>query len=131
MDDPLRVRRVQRIAHLNPEVQKCFGLERSGSDKLLERLALQQLHRHERLALELTNVVNRADVGVVERGSRLGFAAEALQSLLIVRQSLGQELEGDEAIEARVLRLIHYPHAAATELFEDTIMGNCLADHGN
>ncbi|HYV32624.1 MAG TPA: hypothetical protein VEO53_16155, partial [Candidatus Binatia bacterium] len=51
----------------------------------------------------------------------MSFAAEALQSLLIVRQSLGQELEGDEAIEARVLCFIHHPHAAA-KLFENPVV---------
>jgi hypothetical protein len=68
------------------------------------------------------------------RGLRLcdatqDLAAKALQSLVIVGKSLGQELERDVAIKARVLRLVDHTHPSAAELFDDAVMGNSLADH--
>jgi len=45
---------------------------------VLQRLALQQLHADEGLALVLVDVVDRADIGVVEGRRGPGLALEAL-----------------------------------------------------
>jgi len=50
---------------------------------VLQRHAVQKLHGDERLAILLANVVNRADVGMVEGGSCLGLTPETLQCLAI------------------------------------------------
>ena len=42
--------------------------------------------------------------------------------------SRGQEFQRDEAAKLGVFGLIHHPHAAATQLLEDTVMGNGPAD---
>jgi hypothetical protein len=42
---------------------------------------------------------------------------------------LGKKLEGDGAVEARVLSLVDNAHPAATELFENTVMREGLANH--
>ena len=41
----------------------------------------------------------------------------------------GQELERDEAVQPRVLGLVHDSHAAAAELLDDAVVRDCLADH--
>jgi hypothetical protein len=41
----------------------------------------------------------------------------------------GQELQGHEPAKAGVLGLVHNPHAAATELFNDAVVRDGLADH--
>ena len=43
---------------------------------------------------------------------------------------LRQELEGHEAMKLRVLGFVHYPHAAGTQLLDDPVVGNGLANHG-
>ena len=43
---------------------------------------------------------------------------------------IGQELEGNEAIELNIFSLIDNTHPTASELLEDAVMGNGLADHG-
>jgi hypothetical protein len=45
----------------------------------------------------LSNLVNRADVRMVESRSGAGFALETLQGLTVGSQLLGQELDGDVA----------------------------------
>ena len=61
-------------------------------------------------------VVDRADVGVVQRGGRARLALEALERLRVAAELLGQELQRDAAAELRVLRLVDDAHAAAAEL---------------
>ena len=77
----------------------------------------------------LSDVVDGADVGVVERRSGTSFAPEAFQCLWILGYIIGQELESHETPELGVLGLINHPHAAATELFNDAIARDGLANH--
>ena len=71
------------------QVQEDLGLERLAADEVLEGLAFEQLHDDEVLALVLADVVDRADVGVVQgrRGPRL--APEALDGARVLRRSPG------------------------------------------
>jgi len=57
-----------------------------------ESLAVEKLHHHEGLAFVLADLVDGADVGVVERRGSARFAPEALQRLRIAGNVLGQEL---------------------------------------
>ena len=81
------------------------------------------------LPVVLVDVVDRADVGVLERGGRAGLALEPLERLRVARQLLGQELQRDAAAELQVLGLVDDAHAAAAELREDPVVGDRLADH--
>ena len=95
MDDALLMRCLQSIHNLQSQVHQIIGRE-AGSfltcKTVPEGLSLQQLHNDEGLPLVLFNLVDRADVGVVQRGRGAGFALETLQRLGTVRQLLRQEL---------------------------------------
>jgi hypothetical protein len=97
---------------------------------VLEGQAVEILHGDEGLAVFLTNVVDGTDVGMVEGRRRFGFAAKALERLAILSNVFRKEFEGDEAIEAGVFGLIDDAHAATTQLFNNAVVGNSLADHG-
>ena len=58
-------------------------IERAAGDGVFERFAFETLHGDEGFAVFLSDVVDRADVGVIERGSGLGFALEAGEGLRI------------------------------------------------
>ena len=79
VDDALRVRGVEGVCNLDPEIERDFERERPVVDAVLQRLAVEELHRDERLALGLADVVDRADVRVVERRGRARLALEALE----------------------------------------------------
>ena len=79
---------------------------------------------------ELIDVVDRADVGVIQRGRRARFALEPLERAGLQGHVFRQELEGDRAIEPAVLGLVDDAHAAAAEEFGDLVVRNPLADHG-
>jgi hypothetical protein len=89
---------------------------------MLERGAVKELHDEEGASVFFANVVDSADVGMIQRGRRLGFASKPFERLAVLREIFRKELEGNEAAEASVLRLVDHAHAAATELFDDPVM---------
>jgi hypothetical protein len=95
---------------------------------VLERGAVEELHDEEGAVVFFADVVNGADVGMIQRGRGLGFAAEPFQRLAVLRKIFGEELQGNEATEARVLSFIDHTHAAATELLDDPVMGDGLIE---
>ena len=56
------------------------------------------------MPLALLEPVDRGDVGMVQRGERLGFALETRQAVGVLRERVGQDLDRDVAIELRVGR---------------------------
>lgn len=104
-------------------------LERSGFDFLVEALAFEKGHRDEGASVVLSNFVNRADVGVVQRGGCFGFAFETFSGFLVRDEMRGQELEGDGAVEGSVLCLVDKAHTALTELVGDAAVTDGGADH--
>ena len=98
-------------------------------DAVLQRGAFQQLHGDEVLVALAADVVDRADVRMVEGGSGPRFALETLQRLRVAGDLRRQELEGHKAAQARVLRLVDDAHAAAAQLLQYLIMRNRSSDH--
>ena len=76
------------------------------------------------MPFEFADVVNRTDVGMIEGGGRLRFPLETFQSLAILGQGLGQELERDKPVQAGVFSLVDHAHAPATQFLEDAVMRN-------
>ena len=72
------------------------------------------------------DLVDRADVCMVQRGRGPGLTLEAAESLRIVGKIVGKELQSDVATELQVFRLVHHAHATAAYLAEDAVMGNRL-----
>ena len=95
---------------------------------MLQRQPVQKFHGDECLPVLLANVMDRADVGMIQGGSRLRFTLEAAESLRVLGNFFGQEFQGDEAVQLYVLGFVDDTHPAAAEFFDDAIMGNRLAN---
>src|SRR5215472_14650275 len=119
--------RVKRIGDLNSEIEQLLHIGPVARQIAVERLAFNQLHGDEILAVGLADFVDDADVRVIERRGGARFELEALQRLLMLRQVFGEELQRDAATELNVLSNPHRSHAAGAEALEHLIMGN-LAD---
>ena len=65
-------------------------------------LALDELHDQRAHAAGFLEAVNVRDVRMIQRGEGLGFAGETRQPIGVVRERVGQDFEGDVAIELRV-----------------------------
>ena len=122
MNDAFAMGGVERIG--NFDAQREDGLEFHGApgDQVLERGAVEEFHDEEGASGVLADVVDGADVGMIQGGSGFGFAAETFEGLAVLREIVGKEFEGDEAAEASVFRFVDHAHAAATELFDDPVM---------
>jgi hypothetical protein len=96
---------------------------------VLQGRAIQKLHGNESLPVLLANVVNRANVGMVECGCSLSFALKTGEGLRVSGNVFRQEFQRDEAMQPRVLSLVHDTHSTATELLDDAIVRNDLSDH--
>ena len=75
------------------------------------------------------DLVNGADVGMIQgrRGTR--FAAKTFQRLGILRQIVGKEFQRYKAAEFSVFGFIDYSHPAPAKLLENAVVRDGLADH--
>jgi hypothetical protein len=106
MDDARAVGGVERIADLASVLQDVVELEWA-----LERFSLDVLHHQ----IVRADVVQRADVRMIEGGDRTRFALEP------VRERRLQNLDRDRAIQARIVGFVHLAHAASAELFSEGV----------
>jgi hypothetical protein len=74
------------------------------------------------------DVVNRADVGVIQRRGGTGLALKPLQCLGIVGDLRGEKLEGYITAEAGILRFVNDTHATAAQFLGDAVMRDGLSD---
>ncbi len=128
MDDPLLVRGRQGIGQGDGDLEDPLQGHAGRGDQLGEPLALDQLHGEEADTLGLLDRVDRDDVGMIQRGQGLGLPLEAVEPLRICGQLGRQHLQGHLAVEAQILGTINLAHTARTELFQDPVMANGLAD---
>ena len=98
------MRGVQGAGDLDTELQRLFERQRSPRNPVRERFALEVLHHEECRSLVLADVVNGADVRVIELGHRACLAFEPLAQLRVRRKRGWQHLDCHGAIEAPVAR---------------------------
>ena len=76
MSDALRMSRVEPVGGLDSDFEQRVCLYRVALDEVVERLAFQHLHGNERSTLMLTNLMDGADIGMVQGRSGTGLAEE-------------------------------------------------------
>ena len=121
MHDPLVVRRRQAARDLQCEVERLADRQGRAADALPERLPFQQLGDGVGHAGFDADIVNRQDVRMRERGDRLGLALEAGERGGIGGQPLGQDLDRDIAIEARVAGAVDLTHPPGADRSDDLV----------
>src|SRR5690242_2659933 len=84
-------------------------------------------HDDEVCAVVVTDVVNRADVRMIEGRDRAGLAIESRATVGIVTELARQNLDGYRAIEPRIACLIDLAHATRAERLEEFIRAETRA----
>ncbi len=130
MNDVLGMGCVQRVGNLGADREQSLKLHGTPADTVFQGIAIQKLHDDEPLPLMAGNFVDGANVGMVQGGGGPRLTAKTLQRLGIVRHFVRQKLQGHEAAEHEVFRLVHHPHAPAAQLFQDAIVRDGVTDHG-
>ena len=106
------MRFLQRIADLHATLQRLLQRHRPFLQPRFQSLALDILHNQVVGPILATDVVQHANVRMIQRRNGAGFPLEALLGLGIVRQMNRQDFDGDGAVEARVGRAIDFSHAS-------------------
>ena len=90
--------------------------------------SVEKLHHDEGLTVLLPDFMDGTDVGMVEGRSRLRLSLEAGQGLWVGCYFVWQELQRNKSVQRYILRLVHYAHSTATELLDNAVVRDGLAD---
>src|SRR6202043_3608413 len=114
---------------LGGDAERLQQRQRPALDLALERLALAESHGDEQPAVVgPVGLEDGADVGVLEARGGASLAGEAPLEVLAAATVRGEELDRRVPLELEVPALVHHPHAAASQAFEDAVMGDRAAD---
>ena len=72
--------------------------------------------------LAFINLVDCADVGVIEGRGAAGLTKETLQRVLIPGKLLGEKLQSHVSAELGVFGLVHHTHASSAELLQYAVV---------
>ena len=122
MRDAGAVRAIERVAdlHRRSPAPRRPAARRRPAQAIGQRLALEKLQDEVVEIAVAADVVDRADVRIVERGDGARFLLEALPRLRVSGERAGQHLDGDRAVEPRVTGAIDLAHAARAERRDDS-----------
>ena len=113
--DPDRVNRFQRVADLSGDAERLLHRQRATRDAIREGFAFHQFENEKTSALRLPNIMNRRDVGVIERCQYLGFALKAAYPIRITRELFRQDLDRDITLQFQIPSTVNLTHSPATE----------------
>ena len=91
------------------------GWQTTGRNQLVQGLPGDVLHDHEVNAILRADVVNDADVGMLQCGDGFRFLLEAHLQIWVRRKMGGKDLNRYRALQPGVAGEIHFAHAAGAE----------------
>ncbi len=91
VNDAFRVRRIQRVRDFDSQRQQKFLRYRAPVNAMLQRHSFQKFHGDKRMPVLLADIVNGADVGMIQRRGRLRLALKAGQHVRVSRDVWRQE----------------------------------------
>ncbi len=128
MRDRLRVGGSKALGHVHCRLDSFPHRQGTLAEPLAQRLAFEKLRDHVGRAggrriggAVRAHVVNREDVGVIERGDRPRLALEAPEAVRVAGQGLGQDLDRHLAAEPRVARAVDLAHPPGPDEAEDLV----------
>src|SRR5579884_3720666 len=95
---------------------------------MLEGHPVEKLHRDEKLIAMLSDLVDRANIWMIQSGCSSRFTAKALERLRITGKLIGKEFQCDEPAEFRILSLVNHTHTATAKFLDDSVVQNVFAD---
>ena len=131
VNDPFGMRGRKAIRNLAADVEHLLDRQRLAGDSLLERAAIEQFQHDVRLPFVLADVVDGADIGVVERRDGARLSLKPFEHVAGADRRRRQKLDRDGPAQAEVFGAIHHAHPARAERFHDPVMRDYLTDdHG-
>ena len=119
--DAILVCGIDRLGDLPGDLHCVIRGNRRLSDPLFEGQTFDELEHQRPYAAALLEAVDVPDVRVIHRGERHRLALKTPETIGIGRELLGQDLDGDVAIELRVAGAIDLAHPAGAESPDDFV----------
>ena len=88
---------------------------------------MQQFHGNEGSSINLIDLIDRADVRVIQRRSGFGFPLKTVEGLWVGGKFFGQKLQCYMTAELQVFRLIDHAHAPTPDFLQYAVMRNGLS----
>src|SRR5580704_1459927 len=118
VNDPLVVRELQCLADLRHDLERLVRPELAVADQCSQVDSVDILHHEVEILLGPAEIVDLDDMRVIEPGQRLGLAGEAFGKGRIITDSRRQNLDGNEAVQLPLPRLVDNSHATLAEMLE-------------
>jgi hypothetical protein len=109
------MRRVERAGDLNRDQQRIVHRQLTARETVGQRLSFQVLHDEIGSPILFANVVQCANVRMIERRDDARLAVEPLAEVRVGSQAFRQDFERDGPIQARVPRAVHLAHSACAD----------------
>src|SRR5450755_4076880 len=115
MGDAIAMRLIQGASELDPILQHLGRWQRTFFQTGRESLALHEFHDDIVGTVLSADVVERADMRMIQVRDDFSFAFKALASRRIIRKMRWEDFDGDGSVEARVKRLVDFAHSACAD----------------
>ena len=115
MHDTVAVRSLEAVSDFGANAEEQIEREGRFLEAVGESFALEMFHDEVADAVLLANVVEMADIGMIEGRDGAGFAFETFASFGFFGKMRGKNFDGDFAVEAGVEGAVDFAHAAGTE----------------
>jgi hypothetical protein len=121
MGDPFFVRRGKPVRDWQRQLNRLANPERTGTQPIAQRLALEQLRYDEGRGAVSADVVDGEDVWVGQGRGGSGFLLEPMKAIDAGRECGRQDLDRDVTSEPRIACAIHLAHPAGAEQRHDLV----------
>ncbi len=113
VDDATAVGFFEAFANLDPAPERLLRRERAFLQGVGQGFSFQVLHDQKVAAVLVADVVEGADVGMIQRGDGPRFPIEPLPGFWALRQVGRKNFDGYCALQARVPGAVHLTHPPA------------------
>src|SRR5947207_10150089 len=121
MNDARAVGFVERAGDLNRVTKNLLSGQRTLRETLIRRFAFDEFHDKVVDAVLMSDIVESADVRMIEARHRASLSLESLTDLGVIRQMGRQNFDRNGPIKACVFRAVHLAHPARAERCEDFV----------
>src|SRR4029077_15659402 len=121
--------RIESLGNVDCNLEQLVRGKIFAQNTLPQRRAFQELHHNEVLPVLMADLVDRADVLMIERRGGASLPLEAFQRRGIGAEISWKKLKRYVAAERFVFSLIDDAHATRTQFSDDAIVRDGLADH--
>src|SRR5262249_53336403 len=118
----------QSVRDLDAISEHTFDRQPGICDQSTQRSSFDEFHHYVEFVPSLADLMDGADVRMVQTRSRTRLAQQVIASKLVER-IFGQDLKGDIALQKFVVSAIDDAHSAFADLAQDAIVVNRSANH--